>query len=85
LNYGRLKEAEEEGNPVGGPALSTSLVPRDFTNTGPPNRQHTLADMRTTNTYTAEDFRVCIHSEMMHLTFNRLEAPGSLEVRWGGG
>jgi hypothetical protein len=25
----------------------------------------------------------CVHSEMMHLTFRRLEAPGSLEVRWG--
>ena len=22
---------------------------------------------------------------MMHLTLKRLEAPGSLEVRWGGG
>jgi hypothetical protein len=22
---------------------------------------------------------------MMHLTFKSLEAPGSLEVRWGGG
>jgi hypothetical protein len=28
---------------------------------------------------------VCVHSEMMHLNLNRLEAPGSLEVRWGGG
>jgi hypothetical protein len=24
------------------------------------------------------------HFEMMHLTLKRLEAPGSLEVRWGG-
>jgi hypothetical protein len=37
------------------------------------------------NTYTAEDFWVCVHSEMMHLTLKRLEDPGSLEVRWGGG
>jgi hypothetical protein len=28
---------------------------------------------------------VCVHSEMMHLTLKRLETPGSLEVRWGGG
>jgi hypothetical protein len=31
-----------------------------------------------------EDFQVCIHSEMMHLTLKRLEAPESLKVRWGG-
>jgi hypothetical protein len=29
--------------------------------------------------------RVCVHSEMMHLTLKRLEAPGNLEVRCGGG
>jgi hypothetical protein len=28
---------------------------------------------------------ICVHSEMMHLTLKRLEAPKSLEVRWGGG
>ena len=39
----------------------------------------------TPNTYTAEDCRVWVQSGMMHLTLNRLEAPGSLEVRWGGG
>jgi hypothetical protein len=32
-----------------------------------------------------DDFRVCVHSEMIYLTLKRLEAPGSLEVRWGGG
>jgi hypothetical protein len=36
------------------------------------------------NTYTVEDFRVCVFSEMMHLILKRLEAPGSLEVRQGG-
>jgi hypothetical protein len=25
-----------------------------------------------------------VHSEMMHLTLKRQEAPGSLEVSWGG-
>jgi hypothetical protein len=30
------------------------------------------------------DCQVCVHSEMMRLTLKRLEAPGSLEVRWGG-
>ena len=43
------------------------------------------ADMRPpTHTHKVEDFWVCVHSEMMHLTLKRLEAPGSLEVRWGG-
>ena len=36
-------------------------------------------------THTVEDFQVCVHSEMMHLTLKRLEAPGSLEVRWDRG
>jgi hypothetical protein len=30
-----------------------------------------------------ENFQV--HLEMMHLTLKRLEAPGILEVSWGGG
>jgi hypothetical protein len=33
------------------------------------------------NTHTVEDFWVCVHSEMMHLTLKMLEAPGSLETR----
>jgi hypothetical protein len=37
------------------------------------------------HTHTVEESQVCVHSEMMHLTLKRLEAPGSLEVRWGGG
>jgi hypothetical protein len=35
--------------------------------------------------HTVEDFRVCVHSEMMHLILKTLEAPGSLEVRWHRG
>jgi hypothetical protein len=37
------------------------------------------------NTHTVEDFWVCVHSEMMHLTLKRLENPGSLEDKWGRG
>jgi hypothetical protein len=44
----RLEEAEEEGDPVGGPAVSIYLDPQDLSNTGPPNRQHTPADIRPT-------------------------------------
>jgi hypothetical protein len=36
------------------------------------------------NTHKVEDFQVFVHSEMIHLTLKRLEAPGSLEVRCGG-
>jgi hypothetical protein len=61
-----------------------NLGPRDLSNTGPPNRQHAPADTRPP-THTVEDFRVCVHSEMMHLTLKSLEALGSLEVRWAGG
>ena len=49
-----LKEAEEEHDPVGGPAASINLDPRDFSDTGPPNGQHTPANMRLP-THTAED------------------------------
>jgi hypothetical protein len=41
--------------------------------------------MESPNTHTVEVCWVCVHSEMMHLTLKRLEAPGSLAVRWGGG
>ena len=43
---GKLEEAEEEGDPVRGPAVSIYLDPLDLSNTGPPNRHHTPADMR---------------------------------------
>jgi hypothetical protein len=42
----KLVEAEEKGDPVRGPAVSINLEPRDLSDTGPPTRQYTLADMR---------------------------------------
>jgi hypothetical protein len=42
----RRKEPEEEGGPVGGPAVSINLDSQDLSNTGPPNSQHAPADMR---------------------------------------
>jgi hypothetical protein len=83
LNKRRLKEAEQKGNPVGGPAVPINLDLQDLSNTGPPNRQHIPADMRSPihiQQRTAGSF----HSEMMHLILKRLEVPGSLQVRWGG-
>ena len=43
---GNLEEAEEEGDPVGGPAVSIKLDPQDLSDTGTPTRQHTLTDMK---------------------------------------
>jgi len=40
---GKLEEAEEEGSPMGRPAVSTDLDPQDLSDTEPPSRQHTLA------------------------------------------
>jgi hypothetical protein len=40
-----LEEAEEEGNPVRGPAVSINLDPQDLSDTGLPIRQDTPADM----------------------------------------
>ena len=77
------KEAEDECGPVGGQAVSINLELWDLSNSGPPTRQQTQADMRPP-THTAEDCWVCVQSEMMNFTLKRLEAPESLEVRWAG-
>jgi hypothetical protein len=43
---GKMEDAEEESDLVGGPAVSTNLDPGDLSDTGPLMRQHTPADMR---------------------------------------
>jgi hypothetical protein len=40
------KEAEEEGDPVRGPAVSINLDPQDLVDTGTPTRQYMPDDMR---------------------------------------
>ena len=75
----KLEEAEDEGDPVGGPAVSINLDPWDLSNTGPANRQHVLVD-EASNTYTTEDYRAWVQSEKMHLPLKILEAPGSGEI-----
>ena len=42
----KLDENEEEGDPVGGPALSINVDPLDLSKIGPPIWQDTTADMR---------------------------------------
>jgi hypothetical protein len=41
-----MEEAEEEGNTIGSPAVSTNLDPQGLLDTEPPTRQHTSADIR---------------------------------------
>jgi len=81
----RLEEAEEEGDPIGRPAVSTN----------PPLRSQTLRHQAgsicqliwappTPATYTAEDYPAWNQWEM-HQPLKRLEAPGTGEVWWVGG
>jgi hypothetical protein len=68
---GKLEEAEEEGNPVGGSAVSINLVPRDLSDTGTPTRQHTPDDMRLQH--------ICSR-ELLGLDLIREDAPNSQET-----
>jgi hypothetical protein len=42
----KLEEPEEEGDPVGGPAVPIKLDLQDVSDTGTPTREHTPADMK---------------------------------------
>ena len=53
---------------------------QDLSDTEPPTRQHTPADMKPPNTYTAEDCQVWTQLEKVHLTLKRFVATGSREV-----
>ena len=68
-----MEEAEEEGDPVGRSAVSTNLEPRDLSDTEPPNRHHTPADMRPPHTH--------IYSGgLLGLALEREDAPNFLET-----
>jgi hypothetical protein len=47
----RLEEDEEEVDPIRRPAISVNLHPRDLSDTEPPTRKNTLADLRLRHTY----------------------------------
>ena len=79
----RLKESEEEGDPVGGPVVSINLE-HEISQTLDHQQTAYISRYETSNIHTVEDFWVCVHSGMMHLTLKRLEALGSLVVRWVG-
>jgi hypothetical protein len=43
LNYGKMQEAEEDGDPVGEQAVSINLDhPQDLSNSAPPDNTHQL-------------------------------------------
>jgi hypothetical protein len=85
LNYGRLKEAEEKGDPVGAPAVSINLELLRFLKHWTTKQTAYTSWYEATNTHTVEDSWVSVYSEMIHLTLKRLKALGNLEVRWGKG
>ena len=63
----------------------TNLDTLDLSGTGPPTKQHTLANMRPPKIYIVADCWVWVHLEKMNLALKRLEAPGSGEVWWDCG
>jgi hypothetical protein len=74
----KLEKVEEEGNPVGRRAVSTNLDPQDLSDTGPPTRQHTPADLRPPTHIQQRTAESGLSSEKMHLTLERFEATGIL-------
>jgi hypothetical protein len=76
-----LEEAEEESDPIGGPAISINLNPESL-RSGPPTSQHTSADMRPPLNI-KQRTTGCVFSQRR--CPKRLEAPGSLEVCWSRG
>jgi hypothetical protein len=79
-NREKLEEAEEEGDLVGGPAVSINLDLWGLSDTGPPTRQYAPADMSPPTQIqqwtSGSGFREDAPNPQ------RLEAPGNLEVWW---
>jgi hypothetical protein len=77
----KLEETEEEGSPVGGPAVSINLYPEiSQTLSHQPDSIH---QVKWGPQHTKNRGLHWLGSEKMHQTLKRLEAPGSLEVWWG--
>jgi hypothetical protein len=79
----KLEEAEEEDNPIGRPAVSTNLDPRDLPLSHKP---HTLADMRSLAHIQQRTARFGLSERAkMHLTPERLKWGGLVGWEWRGG
>jgi hypothetical protein len=79
----KLEEAEEKGDPIGRPAVSTNLDLRDSSMKHHPGSIHQL--IWAPNTYTAEDWQVWTQSENMHIILTKVEVLRSWEFSWGEG
>ena len=79
IHWLKLEEAEEEGNPIGRPAVSTNLNPKDLSKTGPPTRQHNQTIWGHQHIFSRR-LRVWTQSAKIHLTLKRQEEPGSGKV-----
>jgi hypothetical protein len=75
---------KKEGDPIGRTAVSTNLDTQGLSATEPPTKQHTSADMRPPTPVQQRTAESGLRERKMHLTLERLEAPGSGEVWWGG-
>ena len=67
---------------MGRPATTTDLDPRDLSDSEPPTRQHTPADMRPQHKYSRGLLGLGSVRDDAPLTLKRLETPGIGEVWW---
>jgi hypothetical protein len=61
LNKGRLKEAEEKGDPVGGPSVLINLGPLRSHKHWTTKQTTYTSWYEIPNTHTVEDFQVYVH------------------------
>ena len=81
---GKLEEAEEEGHPVGGPAVSINLNPQDLSDIRSSTRKLAPADKRPLAHMQWKNAGTGFNQGACTQPLERLEAPGPLEV-WSGG
>ena len=86
LWWERLEEAEEEGDPIGRPGVSTNPDPQDLSDTEPPTRQDTLAGPKPPYIYSRGlSGLASMREDAPNPLTERFEAPGNEEVWWGMG
>jgi hypothetical protein len=75
----KLEEIDEEGDPVGGPAVSIKLAPKIFQTLNHQTGSIHQLICGAQHVYSRGLLGLC-PSEKMHLTLKRLGAPRSLDV-----